>query len=371
MYEGCTPLRRDGSSPLRADDVETMTGPPPPSMIGGNPGPAPSELTVTVTGESGAGKSTLLLMLADLLARLDVPYVPGRNVPFTAEHLRLTPLKFAYPVTVKLEEITPEEVQKDRLAFFETETCRRAKVRAADLDVILADEGTRATPPTGSPYQPSSWVGMSEALADYQSPAYAMGKLTPDTTDDRSAADCKQRFPDNGLVPPPFPYFNQLPAREIGEPDTATTDIYVTQAGETIAMQQPRFSAAEAVRLSETAVTWDRDQIADLLSGDSIRTREIKPADPKRDMAPTRVAREIEPAKPEVTIAVYIDDGRVFEYAVATPDKAREHTSAIIATGYRHCVPGELEHYPPHRIAKVKVSGQGVSTGYPDKVRGT
>lgn len=69
-------------------------------------------------------------------------------------------------------------------------------------------------------------------------------------------------------------------------------------------------------------------------------------------------------------IAIYLDDGRVFEYEAAD-DKAREHSHAIVLTGYRHTVPGCLEHYPPHRISKVKVSGEGIGTSYPDALRGT
>lgn len=73
-----------------------------------------------------------------------------------------------------------------------------------------------------------------------------------------------------------------------------------------------------------------------------------------------------------VTIKVYMDDGRVFEYEVASHDKAREHASAIIATGYRHNDgAGEFEHYPPHRILKVKAVGAPVPTAYPDTVTGT
>lgn len=69
-------------------------------------------------------------------------------------------------------------------------------------------------------------------------------------------------------------------------------------------------------------------------------------------------------------IQVYIDDGRVFEYEVKDSSKAREHTHAIILTGYRHTIKDILEHYPPHRILKVKVEGD-VNTLYPDRVRGT
>jgi hypothetical protein len=73
---------------------------------------------------------------------------------------------------------------------------------------------------------------------------------------------------------------------------------------------------------------------------------------------------------PMTKISVYLDDGRVFEYEVASPEKAREHSHAIALTGYRHTVDGTLEHYPPHRISKIKCSG-GVDTSYPDRVRGT
>jgi hypothetical protein len=71
-------------------------------------------------------------------------------------------------------------------------------------------------------------------------------------------------------------------------------------------------------------------------------------------------------------ISVYLDDGRVFSYEVASPEKAREHSAAIVGGGYRHTTneTGELEHYPPHRILKVKCVG-GVTTSYPDQVTGT
>ena len=72
-----------------------------------------------------------------------------------------------------------------------------------------------------------------------------------------------------------------------------------------------------------------------------------------------------------ILIETYLDDGRVFSYAVNDPAKAREHAFAIVTTGYRHTVDGCLEHYPPHRIAKVKATGNGIGTMYPDIVRGT
>ena len=70
-------------------------------------------------------------------------------------------------------------------------------------------------------------------------------------------------------------------------------------------------------------------------------------------------------------IKVYIDDGRIFEYEVNSPDKVREHSSAIIKSGYRHNDgKGEFEHYPPHRILKIKCS-EPIPTNYPDSVSGT
>ena len=71
------------------------------------------------------------------------------------------------------------------------------------------------------------------------------------------------------------------------------------------------------------------------------------------------------------TVQVYLDDGRVFEYTVSGPGKAREHAHAIVTSGYRHTSVGIFEHYPPHRILKVKVVGGGIDTMYSDKVRGT
>jgi hypothetical protein len=68
-------------------------------------------------------------------------------------------------------------------------------------------------------------------------------------------------------------------------------------------------------------------------------------------------------------IQVYLDDGRVFEYAVSSPEKVREHISAIIKGGYRHNDGTIFKHYPPHRILKVKSSN--IPTLYKDKSRGT
>lgn len=77
------------------------------------------------------------------------------------------------------------------------------------------------------------------------------------------------------------------------------------------------------------------------------------------------------------TIQVYLDNGCVYEYTVKadTPSdcaaKAREHAAEIVRGGYRHNDGKTFEHYPPHCIRKVKVTGITVPTLYPDKVRGT
>jgi hypothetical protein len=69
-------------------------------------------------------------------------------------------------------------------------------------------------------------------------------------------------------------------------------------------------------------------------------------------------------------IQIYLDNGVVFEYSVNSASKAREHSYAIIQTGYRHVEAGMLEHYPPHRIQKIKVVGD-IDTSFPDRTRGT
>jgi hypothetical protein len=70
-------------------------------------------------------------------------------------------------------------------------------------------------------------------------------------------------------------------------------------------------------------------------------------------------------------VEVYIDNGLVFSYSVANAEKAREHSHAIVMTGYRHATEDCFEHFGPHRILKVKVTGGKVDTKYPDEVRGT
>jgi hypothetical protein len=69
------------------------------------------------------------------------------------------------------------------------------------------------------------------------------------------------------------------------------------------------------------------------------------------------------------SVNVYMDDGRVFSYDVPSADKVREHASAIIVGGYRHNDGEVFEHYPTHRIVKVK--SHLIPTLYPDTVSGT
>ena len=70
------------------------------------------------------------------------------------------------------------------------------------------------------------------------------------------------------------------------------------------------------------------------------------------------------------TIEVYMDDGRVFYYTVTSEEKAREHISAIVTTGWRRQQDNTFEHYPVHRILKCKCIGLK-NTNYPCEVRGT
>lgn len=73
-----------------------------------------------------------------------------------------------------------------------------------------------------------------------------------------------------------------------------------------------------------------------------------------------------------MVIEVYLDDGRIYKYEVPSAEKAREHCSAIVNGGYRHNNgEGVFEHYPPHRILKVKAVGAPIPTRYTDESIGT
>lgn len=92
------------------------------------------------------------------------------------------------------------------------------------------------------------------------------------------------------------------------------------------------------------------------------------PRPPYRNKYKNEISDDIEVTK----IRVYIDNGNVFEYIVATPEKAREHADAIVKNGYRSTnnIVGEMTYFPPHRIAKVVCIG-GMRTKYPDSILGT
>lgn len=72
----------------------------------------------------------------------------------------------------------------------------------------------------------------------------------------------------------------------------------------------------------------------------------------------------------EFKMRVYIDNGVVFTYKVKGESSVREHADAIAKYGYRHNDGKIFEHYPAHRIVKVKVN-EPVQTNYPDETEGT
>jgi hypothetical protein len=75
-------------------------------------------------------------------------------------------------------------------------------------------------------------------------------------------------------------------------------------------------------------------------------------------------------AKDKITkLKVYMDDGNIYQYEIPV-SKVREHSSAIIKTGYRHNNGELFEHYPPHRILKVKCDDR-IDTNYTDTQTGT
>ena len=74
-----------------------------------------------------------------------------------------------------------------------------------------------------------------------------------------------------------------------------------------------------------------------------------------------------------ISIEIYTDDAVVYSYETSTPEKAREHAAAIIATGLRSTTDqhDDLVWYPPHRIVKVVIRGGATDTKYRMKVRAT
>jgi hypothetical protein len=83
--------------------------------------------------------------------------------------------------------------------------------------------------------------------------------------------------------------------------------------------------------------------------------------------ATKKIQEQLEPTN--FKVQVYLDDGRVFEYEVSSAEKVREHAAAIIKGGYRHNDGKVFEHYPPHRLLKVK--SENIDTLHQDITRGT
>lgn len=79
---------------------------------------------------------------------------------------------------------------------------------------------------------------------------------------------------------------------------------------------------------------------------------------PQKEEAPAKI--EVPAEAPPILkasshiIEVYIEDGIVFKYRVNSPQAVVENMSRIIAKGYRRNDGKVIEHYPPHRILKVK-----------------
>jgi hypothetical protein len=76
----------------------------------------------------------------------------------------------------------------------------------------------------------------------------------------------------------------------------------------------------------------------------------------------------IKPAK-GYKISLYIDGfAGLYQYEVGTLDQAMNHFAAITTTGYRRVNDrGQFEWYSPAQIKFIKIDGEGLDTGYPDK----
>ena len=67
-------------------------------------------------------------------------------------------------------------------------------------------------------------------------------------------------------------------------------------------------------------------------------------------------------------IKVYVDNGLVYSYELDAREVVTDHISAIISGGYQHNDGKVLEHFPPHRIVKVRYEGT-VETKYMGEVK--
>lgn len=72
-------------------------------------------------------------------------------------------------------------------------------------------------------------------------------------------------------------------------------------------------------------------------------------------------------------IQIYVEGyPGLFEYEVATKEQAMNHFAAITTTGYRRVNDrGQMEWFAPHRLAAIKIAGEGLDTQYPDTFKRT
>lgn len=69
----------------------------------------------------------------------------------------------------------------------------------------------------------------------------------------------------------------------------------------------------------------------------------------------------------DATIIIYLDFGAVYSYTIknCSPTRAQEHVHAIGTQGYDRVGDGGcMEHYPAHRILKIKTVGLDVKPLY-------
>ena len=53
-------------------------------------------------------------------------------------------------------------------------------------------------------------------------------------------------------------------------------------------------------------------------------------------------------------VRIFMDHGVTFKHEFDSAPKAKEYASAVIKTGYIHDNGKWVDHYPPHRIIKVR-----------------
>lgn len=68
-----------------------------------------------------------------------------------------------------------------------------------------------------------------------------------------------------------------------------------------------------------------------------------------------------------ITIRIYMQDGRRFEYDLDTIEEARDHAHRIVNYGWRGDEKEDLVYYPVHQINKVKIIGGAKAAYYPTR----